>query len=58
MGGYFEEIGQNFLSEPPTQEKFSKNGLKVYPSAQSVPQALKWEIDGVEWEYIPVEESE
>jgi phage/plasmid-associated DNA primase len=55
---HFSEFGPNLLSEPPTQGDFSKNGSKVYEAYKSVRTPRKWEIDGVEWEYIPAEESE
>src|SRR5215217_1945385 len=55
---HFSENRQNLSAIPPTQGKFGKNTEKVSPSAKSVPQGLKWEIDGVEWEYITEEESE
>jgi hypothetical protein len=64
MGGvvngsvHFSEIGPNLLSEPPTQGEFSKNGSKVYEVYKSVRGGRKWEIDGVEWEYVTEEESE
>ena len=60
--GHFSEDFENFSGKPPTQERFWKNGQKVPPNGKSAPQSfttpLRWTEDGVEWEYIPVEESE
>jgi hypothetical protein len=55
---HFDVQNENFLSEPPTQEKFSENGSEVYAVYGSVRSGLNFEIDGVEWEYLPDEESE
>ena len=60
--GTLSEDFQNLSTEPPTQEGFSENGQKVSLEEKSVPQSftapLRWTWDEVEWEYIPVEESE
>jgi putative DNA primase/helicase len=56
------EDSENFSGQPLTQERFSENGQnlqsgsKVAVKASTTP--LRWTWDGVEWEYIPVEESE
>jgi putative DNA primase/helicase len=60
--GALSEDFQNFSTEPPTREGFSKNGQKVPPESKSAPRVvttpLRWEEDGVEWEYVIEEESE
>jgi putative DNA primase/helicase len=60
--GTLSEDFENFSSEPPTQEGFWENGKKVSLDEKSVPDAfttpLRWTEDGVEWEYVPYEESE
>jgi P4 family phage/plasmid primase-like protien len=60
--GQFSENKENFSPELLRVEGFAENGQKVPPEAQSAPQGvttpLRWDEDGVEWEYVPVEESE
>jgi phage/plasmid-associated DNA primase len=53
---HFDENRSEVLGNSPRVETYENLASKVYPSAQSVPQGLKWEIDGVEWTYLPSEE--
>ena len=52
----FDENRSEVLGKSSRVETYENLASKVYPSAQSVPQGLKWEIDGVEWTYLPSEE--
>jgi hypothetical protein len=60
--GTLSEDFQNFSTESPTREYFSENDKKVSLDEKSVPGSVttpfRWTEDGVEWEYLPDEESE
>jgi phage/plasmid-associated DNA primase len=61
-GVHFSEDEENFSPETLRVEGFAETPQKVHPEAKSAPEGvstpLRWDEDGVEWEYVPAEESE
>jgi len=59
---HISEDYENFSGQPLTQERFSENGKDLQQcstsAAEAVTTPLRWTEDGVEWEYLPDEESE